>query len=227
MQGWDGYRHADIARMNARYDFIVEPFAADIEGAKVLDIASHDGRWSYALAGAGAAQVHGIEARAELIEQFDAFPETDFKQRVTFKHGDLFEQLDRLIAEKAQFDVVALYGIFYHVMDHYGLLARVKKLCPNVVIVDSEFMSKSNPMVQINRERTDNVLNATGQLEDQETTLVGIPSVGAMERFAEVLEYRIEWSNWESLASDKRRGLRDYFRETQKCRRTCALFPIN
>ena len=50
-------------------------------------------------------------------------------------------------------------------MDHYGLLARVKLLKPEVIIIDSEFMSKPNPMIQITRESTDNVLNATGIIE--------------------------------------------------------------
>ena len=213
--------------MNLRHEFIVEPFRAQIQGARILDIASHDGRWSYALAGAGAAEVHGIEARAELIESYAAFPDSPFKERVSFTHGDLYQELDRLIAQGARYDVVALFGILYHVMDHYGLLARVQRLGPKVIIIDSEFMSKPNPMIQLARERTDNVLNATGQIPGQETTLVGIPSTGAMERMAEVLGYDIVWSDWDALAKERRRGLRDYYRDTAKRRKTCALFPVS
>lgn len=226
MRGWDGYRAADVARMDSRYGFIIEPFVPLIAHAKVLDIAPHDGRWSYAFAGAGAAEVHGVEGRRALIKQYEDFPETDFKQRVAFTHGDLYAELDRLIAQNAQSVVVAFFGISYHVMDHYGLLARVKLLKPKVIIIDSDFMSKPNPMIQITRESTDNVLNATGIIEGQDETLVGIPSVGAMERFAVVLKYRLVWSDWDSLAKDERRGMRDYFRDTQKCRRTCALYPL-
>jgi predicted RNA methylase len=43
------------------------PFASEISGARVLDLASHDGRWSYAFAGVGAASVVGIEGRQEMI----------------------------------------------------------------------------------------------------------------------------------------------------------------
>ncbi len=74
-------------------------------------------------------------------------------------------------------------------MDHYGLLAKVKMLGSKVVIIDSKFISKSNPMIQLNRERTDNVLNTTGHVPNQVTTLVGIPSTGALERMASVLDY--------------------------------------
>src|SRR6056297_427491 len=70
-----------VYRLEQRRRLIIEPFAPQIEGARVLDIAAHDGRWSYALAHAGAAEVVGVEARAELVARFDAFPETAFKPR--------------------------------------------------------------------------------------------------------------------------------------------------
>lgn len=48
-----------IYRLNQRHKLIIDPFGPQIEGARVLDIAAHDGRWSYALAAAGAAEVVG------------------------------------------------------------------------------------------------------------------------------------------------------------------------
>lgn len=36
MQGWDGYRAADVARVNARYGFIIEPFAPLLRMQKCL-----------------------------------------------------------------------------------------------------------------------------------------------------------------------------------------------
>lgn len=83
------YDDTSIARMKLRHSYLVEPFEKDIQGARVLDIAAHDGRWSYALAAAGAAEVYGIEARSELIEKFANYPERDFKngspsKRMTF-----------------------------------------------------------------------------------------------------------------------------------------------
>ena len=38
-----------VPRMNARHSFLIEPFKEEIEGARVFDIASHDGRWTQAL----------------------------------------------------------------------------------------------------------------------------------------------------------------------------------
>ena len=39
-----------IKRLHQRHKLIVEPFLPRIRGARVLDLAAHDGRWSYALA---------------------------------------------------------------------------------------------------------------------------------------------------------------------------------
>src|SRR5690349_21097322 len=63
------YRPNDLNRLNARFKVFMEPFKADFSGSRVLDLASHDGRWSYAALALGAAHVTGIEARPDLIEK--------------------------------------------------------------------------------------------------------------------------------------------------------------
>lgn len=58
------YRENDtsVHRLNQRHKLIVDPFREQIVSARVLDVACHDGRWSYVLAAAGAAEVVGVEA---------------------------------------------------------------------------------------------------------------------------------------------------------------------
>jgi predicted RNA methylase len=58
-------------RLALRYEAIVDSNRDIFPNAKVLDLASHDGRWSYAALCAGAAHVTGIEARPELIAAAD------------------------------------------------------------------------------------------------------------------------------------------------------------
>ena len=43
-----------VHRLDQRHRLIIDPFQPQIAGARVLDLAAHDGRWSYALAHAGA-----------------------------------------------------------------------------------------------------------------------------------------------------------------------------
>ena len=40
-----GYDEPNVARINLRYKHIVAPHRRDFEGARVLDLGSHDGRW--------------------------------------------------------------------------------------------------------------------------------------------------------------------------------------
>ena len=55
-------------RLNKRHKAIFETIPTLFETKRVLDIASHDGRWSLAALQAGASDVVWIEARAHLID---------------------------------------------------------------------------------------------------------------------------------------------------------------
>ncbi|MGY2704304.1 class I SAM-dependent methyltransferase [Nocardioides sp. HB32] len=217
-----------VKRLNTRHRYLVKPYAAELEGSSVLDLASHDGRWSYALSAAGAREVVGIEARAESIAGFAAYPDGPVKDRIGFIQGDVYEELPRLVAEGRRFDVVALLGLFYHVMDHYGLLKLIARLEPRLVIVDSEFALSPDPIVRLIREKTDNRLNSIAHVPDQVRAPAGIPSRSAMELMAETLGYAVEWADWETLPEGRRAGLRSYFREPPEIKRrhTCALRPL-
>ena len=220
----DDYTTDMVTRMNRRHSRIVAPFAEDLTGARVLDLAAHDGRWSYALA-EHAHEVIGVEARPELIARFARYPAGALHDRVTLVCADIFRDLDARLAAEETFDVVALFGIYYHVMDHYGLLARVAQLQPELIVIDSEFMQDTNPMIQMVKERTDNPLNAVAHVPGQKVTLKGVPSTGAMERMADVLGYRCDWIDWDDLPRAARGTVRDYFRTGPMRRMTCALRP--
>ena len=222
----DGYTADMVTRMNRRHARIVAPFVRDLTGARALDLAAHDGRWSYALA-EHADEVVGVEARPDLIRRFALYPEGVLHNRVTLICDDIYRDLDRRIAAGETFDVVAMFGIFYHVMDHYGLLAKVAQLQPDLILIDSEFIMDRNPMIQMVKERTDNPLNATAQVPGQQVTVKGVPSTAAMDRMADVLGYTCDWADWDSLPHDQRDTVRDYFRDTKMRRRTCVLRPVS
>jgi hypothetical protein len=220
-------RGNEVARLNKRRDMIIEPFRDTIAGARVLDLGAHDGRWSYALAGAGAASVIGIEARSELFERFQKFPDAPFKGRIDLRQGDFFRALRDFNDADARFDVVAVYGIFYHIMDHFHMLRMIRALRPKLVIVDGEFIDRPNPMIQLIMEKTDQDLNAAPQHEGQEKALIGIPSFLAMDRMARALDYAIDWVDAEAMFGADRMGIQDYFRNdaSNKKRATCWLTP--
>jgi len=215
-----------VTRMNKRHRFLIQPFAAEIAGARVLDLASHDGRWAYAFAGAGAASVEGIEGRAELVAQFADYPDAALREKVTLRVGDLYDGMAADIAGGRSYDVIGVFGILYHVMDHFRLFQLVRQLKPRLVIVDSEFMVRPGPVIQLVRERTDNVLNAIPQHEGQEIAVKGVPSFAAMELIAGALDFTCEWVDWEALPQGDRQGVADYYRPQKMRRGTCALRPL-
>ena len=59
---------ATKGRLNLRHLAIIKENEDILRGRSVVDIASHDGRWSYAALEAGATRVIGIEGRQSLVE---------------------------------------------------------------------------------------------------------------------------------------------------------------
>lgn len=216
---------AAIDRLNRRHRMVIAPLAAEIEGARVLDLAAHDGRWAHAWAGAGAREVIGIEGRPDLVARYQTFPDLDLRVRVQLEVGDIFDGLEARVRAGERFDIVGVLGIFYHVMDHFRLLRLATALQPKMIVIDSEFALRPGPTITLARERTDKPLNATPQTPGQKIAVVGIPSRAATELMAEALGYRTEWLDWTALKGEDRAGLWDYYRPRNKRRGTCILRP--
>ena len=82
-------------RLNARQYALVDRQRSRLAGARVLDLASHDGRFSFAALAHGAAHVVGVERSGELVaasranfEHYGIEPD-----RFDFVQSDLFEFL--------------------------------------------------------------------------------------------------------------------------------------
>jgi len=217
---------APVPRMNRRFEVLIEPHKDEINGARVLDLASHDGRWCYAFAGAGAASVVGIEGRQEMVDKFVDYPDEDLKAKIELRVGDLYDGMEAAIANGETYDVIGVFGILYHLMDHFRLFQLVRRLKPKLVIVDSEFMLRPAPIMMLVTERTSNVLNAIPQYEGQERAIKAVPSFKAMERMAEALAFDCEWHDWDARDKYDRRGVSDYYREKDMRRGTCVLRPM-
>lgn len=220
------YFDSNLKRMELRKRFIVDRFIEEISGSRVLDLAAHDGRWSYALAGSGAREVLAVEGRRELVDQYANFPDAPFKERVQFEVRDIFEVLPVLVQNNEKFSFVAVYGIFYHITNHYGLLNMIKELKPSLVVIDGEFMVAPWPHIALVMEDTRKDLNTLAAYDGQIKAPIGIPSRKALEVMAHSLRFSVEWFDWSVVAPADRSPVFDYFRDGNKRRFTCALRPI-
>lgn len=188
-------------RLNLRYEAIFAGNQSVLEGARVLDIASHDGRWSFAALRTGAAHVTGIEARPELVEgareNFAHYGEDP--ESYTFICGDIFDVLRQ---QSFDVDVVLCLGYLYHTYRHTELLHHIREIDPTCLIVDTYVVpGVKQPFVKLFLDRPDNqgkaILDPYGHAQ---RTIVGRPSVPALRTMLATYDFGIEQTyDWDSL----------------------------
>jgi hypothetical protein len=204
-------------RLNGRYEAIIARNRQALAGAKVLDIASHDGRCSFAALKAGASYVKGIEPRAELIENahqtFAGYGVS--REQYSFVCGDVFN-----VMGDEPFDVVLCLGYFYHTVRHTELLDRIERTGAPLVVLDTEIVADAAASygvsddgqrqsmtavgVQLLREPVDNQQMGC---EDRATrkgyTLAGRPTGSAIRFMAKHFGYEISEFDWKKFFSNR------------------------
>jgi hypothetical protein len=211
-------------RMNERYEALFASNRDIFEGARVLDLASHDGRYSFAALKTGAAHVTGVEVRQSLIDKAQetfAFYGQD-PETYRFACGDVFEVLAR---EKFDVDVVLCLGYLYHTYRHTELLYRLHHLAPKHLIVDTMVVHGTQPMLRMFRERdSEDIRSAAQDAFSVGRVLVTWPTVPALELLLRAYRFEIEsMYDWQSRLAGRppMPGLEGYAkgrRVTLRCR---------
>ncbi|GAA5101657.1 class I SAM-dependent methyltransferase [Haloechinothrix salitolerans] len=201
--------------MNLRCEAIIAANTDVLAGARVLDIASHDGRWSFAALHAGAAHVVGIEARKELVDNAnETFARYDVDPtRYRFIRGDVFE---KLTTEHLDVDVVMCLGFLYHTLRWPELFTLIRALRPRHLIIDTNVNRRrtDRPIVRLGRDDTARQhLAAADAYSWEGAALVGLPNQAAVRYMLETYGFEVESIfDWERLLNS-RPGvdeLRDY-----------------
>jgi len=211
-------------RMNARYEAVFACNTDVFDGARVLDLASHDGRYSFAALKTGAAHVIGIEVRDSLIEKAEetfAFygqaPET-----YRFIRGDVFDVLGW---ESFDVDVVLCLGFLYHTYRHTELFYRLHQLAPKHLILDTRVLPGKRPMLQVIPEQDSADIRAAAQdAFSLDRVLVARPTRAAVTMILSAYRFEIEsrydWKAW-FAGRPPEPGLKEYAdgkRVTLRCR---------
>ena len=185
-------------RLNQRYRALIESNAELIAGRRILDIASHDGRWAFAAHKAGAASVLGIEARSHLIEaarsnirEYGA-PDKQFE----FRQGDVLAELDRLPVDA--FDTVFCFGFLYHTIDHMPLLRNIARLKPKHIVIDTLISVRPANIIEIREEQIEAESNgAIGEPGTPSRIVIGKPSKPALELMLHATGFRpLRYYDW-------------------------------
>jgi hypothetical protein len=124
-------------RLNWRAEVLIARNPEAFIGKRVLDLASHDGRFSHAALACGADRVVGVEARAEHVEKayvnlrglgYDP-------DRYEFVVGDLVDHLRTV--QPGEFDTILCFGIFSHLIEQVEILREIRRIAPEHFILDT------------------------------------------------------------------------------------------
>jgi hypothetical protein len=188
-----------LLRLNGRHEGIIAANANLLRGKRILDIASHDGRWSFAALKAGAVHVTGIEPRKELIDNarqtFAGYgiPASSYE----FLCGDVF---DVLAKRPLRFDLVLCLGFYYHTIRHVELFDRMERTGALDIVIDTAIAPTPGNMIQLMSEP---VANESMACEDLWTragqTIVGHPSRAAVQFIAAHFGFETGEFNWASF----------------------------
>jgi len=204
-------------RLNLRYEAIFAENRDILAGARVLDIASHDGRWSLAALACGAKSVVGIEARQDLVDHAGANLELYGygSDQYAFVVGDVCDVLNE---QDFDFDVVLCLGYLYHTLRYNALMHGIRKANPGHVIIDTVArpMRVGRPAVWLVREPISREGNAfVDKFSFGDSVIVGQPSLRAIRMLLGGYGFEVDrFSDWDGLIRDNPElageGLVDY-----------------
>ena len=209
-------------RLNQRHRALIESNAAIVSGRKVLDIASHDGRWSLAAHKAGADYVLGIEARQHLVNAArDNMREYGVPAgKVEFVQGDVMVVLDQL--QSGSFDTVFCFGFLYHTIDHMPLFRKIARLKPANLVIDTTVSLRPGSVVEVHEEPTDHESTAAfGDLELVDPgkavrAIKGYPSKEALQLMLKAVGFsNVRYFDWQAAGIKRWDDLKNYYLGTR------------
>jgi SAM-dependent methyltransferase len=124
-------------RLNWRCEIILTRNQQAVKQKRILDLASHDGRFSYACLKLGARHVTGIEARPGLVEKAhgNLLALGCRKDSFRFVTDDVFDYLPEI--RPGDFDTVLCLGFISHTVRQVQLFDELKRIAAPCFILDN------------------------------------------------------------------------------------------
>jgi hypothetical protein len=190
-----------LDRLNARYLALIHSNRDVLHGARALDLASHDGRFSFAALQTGAQHVTGIElddlVRREGLENMKVYGVPE--DRYDFVLGDIFDHIDQV----EPFDVAFCFGILYHITDHMRLLSEIAAREPRHLIIDTHTSPLSGAVIELR--------NAKGETPPPPGSYVeGHPTRAALEAMLTYFGWTFTYFDWAGSGLAETEHMDDY-----------------
>jgi len=197
-------------RLDYRHRALVTRTRAVIEGRRVLDLASHDGRWSFAALCAGARHVTGIEGKPYLVDNArETFAHYEVPaERHDFVVGDCLATLPTL--QRGAFDTVFCFGFLYHTMHHWDLLRAITALGPSVLLIDSVFVLDDRAAIVLGYDDWRLEGAALPESSDEARTLVGVPTPRGLQVMLDQLGWESRFLPNPEPTTPQWEGITDY-----------------
>ena len=217
---------AGLERLSLRHRALIEPNRDILAGARVLDIASHDGRWSLAALEAGAAHVTGIEARPEVVDHaektFQLYGTDPGSYR--FVTGDVFGVLAR---ERFEVDVIQCFGFLYHTLRYPELFSLLRRLEPRHLLIDTRVANVEGKMIEVYiNNATYKAHAAVDDYTEGLRTVCGSPSPEALRMMLRVYGFRVESEyDWDTAGGDAGQNLIAKYRSGERISWRCRWQP--
>jgi len=198
-------------RLRCRFDAIINANLEILNGARVLDVASHNGRWTTAaVLGGKAAHVVGVEPRAELVETAQRVArELGIAAQVDFRAATILDYLASEPPDADAFDTVMCNGYFYHTVDHWYLLNEFCRMGRHLIL-DTEVSPRPALAIFYERESSANIGNA---FDDSSTgpALVGRPTANLLTEMLKSVGYTTcQYFNWRDYSYASTEWMKNY-----------------
>jgi predicted RNA methylase len=197
-------------RLNARFDCLIARHRKHIVGRRVLDVGSHNGRWSLAALATGASFVTGIEPRRDLVDTAETnLGQYGFDQAEFLVGG----AIDTLSSVKPEVDTVFLFGVLYHVHQHVSLLQELSETNATTIIIDTQVSRAiGEPYVSLHTEPVEHHGTSAEEIyPGAGVAIVGRPSRHAVFFLLSQFGFHTQEIPWRPyLRKWSRLGLADY-----------------
>lgn len=132
--------YADITESRLKH---LESLNLPFQGKTVIDLGCGIGRLSEFFFNQGS-DVFCVDGRAENIQKLNELYPSYRSAVVDLQTTDILNY--------GQFDIVACYGLLYHLSDPFALLKNVYKLCKSIAIVETCITDADEPILRLVQE---------------------------------------------------------------------------